>query len=334
MRIKKSILLLLVCIAFTSKAADTCLFKLDILSKKIDLTYGIIKDFREAINFEADRVGSEQEKSFKEIYQKTFSRLQAIGCNIDLDSLDLDFFTQSDSMGIAQFNNRLSDSSFTNFYRYISLIDTSDNPYEKRLFTVKLGKYSCATMGLAFEINSYNDAIKSVSRRMGRLIQSAALERPDYVTPASLTRLDLAMAELKIAEYHLREAIKNDQNATSCNCKPAEPVKTQEVEDARGYLIAITDLNNSLGLGYLHNFNNGLDLGMDVLFVPVHEGDIVFHPKIGMQINHLHLALGGWITAVLNEMEFTANVYYSFNRSLLGVGFNQNRIMVSFGYHF
>ncbi len=335
---KKQITLLLIVFASVAVSAQNpCISLLDDSQKRIEEAYSTIKNFRDTINYYADKkLLPNQVVSYDKLYAHLYSSIKKGGANLKTESFLPDFFANLDvklQEDAKRINNLTDDSA--RFIESYKLLKKLQNPYEVRLFEVEIVPFNCASMPEISKLSAdYNDQLKSVGRRMGRLIQSAMLEDADYVTPNSLSRLDLAMTELMLIEYNLRDEF-NSRITPPKAIKDTIYVlcKEPEIDLTRQYYISgVVDLENSLGIGLYAP--GKFDVGIDLLFNPTSEGDVIIHPKIGAGRGMFHFALGGYYQIVENSLEFTANIYVLNKRLLGGVGFNTNRILFSLGYAF
>lgn len=345
--------LFLLLIAFgwsvTGQTNTAVLRELDNSSTQFNMAYEKLKDFRNCINKAEQEIIPDtcSELVIDSAYQHLFRSLERAGIGLPTKATQLvadsAYFrcAKTDTL-LHQLKLQTTENSLTNFLYALTVLELNNLNYEPRLFEISLYTIKMATGDTLIDtlIVRYNQNIASVGRRMGRLIQSTVLEDDDYVTPASYTRLDIAISDLKTAELHLRNALYvkpvnqyfgktkviNNYYSTS----PSEELKNKEI-DAKQFLYVATDLKDLMGAGIL--FNYSVNFGFDVYYAFQTEGGVYIHPKIGVPVNNFHFLAG--LNMVLTtgefEYEYTGNIYYSYGKFLGGVGFSQNRIFFSIG---
>ena len=196
-------------------------------------------------------------------------------------------------------------------------------------------------------IEDYNAALGSAGRRMGRLVQMSIEEDQDYVTPTSLTRLNLAMTDFKLAQSNLRSELfrqlqQSHFESDTGRYRPQlnrieEKLNKNTKETSKQYMFLETNLVESVGLGWcgmfpISNRELTFDGGLSLLFGFKPEGDIIFHPKVGLGKEHFHFLLGAWISAVEQSASLTGNVIYTNQKFSGGIGFNTDQIIFSIGF--
>jgi hypothetical protein len=232
-------------------------------------------------------------------------------------------------------NNNSNDSvRFIEIYKFVKKLSID---YEILLFEVKIEPLqNCCAAENEIYTQKYNEILASIGRRMGRLIQHAMNEDEDYVTNNSITRLDLAIAELRNHEYFLRNSITSQK--VVAERKPVVDTiyvvtKIPELDLSRkNYISAVVDMQNFFGIGF---YSTGtLDFGLDALYNFSSDFNLALQPKVGVGRGMYHFALGAYYLAEENYVEPMGNIYIISNNFLGGVGFNANRILFSIGYYF
>ena len=353
------------------------LSELEASSHQVNSAYDAIKIFRDAVNHDTDNgikddqcgnpgskenyeilletlliTGDYPAKSFQIIIKKLESGY--LNCKYSESMLDSilhetdssDFIYFLDSIQLLRTKENPGDyymGEVDLFLKSLKLIDASQNYIENLIYKIEFDTIQSNIKNdyIIELVREYNRELESVGRRMGRLILSAVNEDPDYVTPSSQTRLDLARSDLDRVELFLKDAIYNRiQELSKPEKTPtANLLITNEGRNDYSYFVgASTNLKEALGFSTLlswHKPGFHFDTGFDVYFRFVHEGDILIQPKVGIPIEDFHFLVGllGSLNSSSNfNTTLTGNIYYSKKRLFAGVGFGQNTLLFTIGF--
>jgi hypothetical protein len=355
---------------------NQCLVQIDRTSQEVSKAYRSFVYLRDTINHKGfdpitfKRCGDTEKKDhFKRLFNELLCSNHAVSeLKIRVDKLDEKIFSTCDTAlkkykkikavsgdsSIVYHRDKLNawngqDTSQL-FITSLEMADASPNYVEVLLYEIG---FDTIDIKLALTLDSdikklvtvYNSDLRSVGRRMGHMILSAVNEDPDYVSPSSQTRLDLARSDLDRVELFLRQAIHERIAKLQTN----EPVRVVNniILDPKGdgrndfstFVGATTDLKDAVGLNFLFSYHRPekihFDFGIDAMFRFVHEGDFLIHPKLGIPIDNFHFLIG-LLGSPFPHTDFTTtltgNIYYSKDRLFTGIGIGQNTILFTVGF--
>lgn len=339
-------------------------------AQQVDSTYKWLKDFRDVINDVADRGGRQKQKerikqatdAFLKLYDNiNTAKITAVPpVRIQCAELDSDRF-ELDSLP------RVADTDLTRaeFKELLKQLDAIKVPYTKLVVYVHFEPLN-STNNKQFNrlIEHYNKQLKSVGRRMGRVLQQARNEDDDYFTQDSHNRLSLAMYELSLAQQHIllelhRFANLPDiQQSASHTATTTDNISTEvgelrkdvdtvdatvtRIENAllKGpqtgalYVAITADTRQSIGAhlyGHLKN-NKGFAWGGGL--GTLYTGDsnsVAGHAQVGAGKGLLHAAIGALYDFNSGSVSPTGTIYVINKPLVVGLGVSQQRVMVHVG---